>query len=222
MDSSESLAPRLEYSLLSPSMTAGDAAAGCALAARLGLACVTVRPIDVEAAVRTAGRFPVASVVDFPHGHGTTAAKLYAAQDLLRRGAREIETPLSTAKLADRQFQYLEMEMYQLAQACHQAGAILKATLDTPALDEELILLACRILRRAECDWVALTSLESIGLVKTHARERLLLKAPPASTLEAALAALDQGCQRIETPCPEALLEAWARRAAPAAGPASA
>ncbi len=222
MEISESLAARLEYSLLAPTLTASDAAAGCALASRLGLACVTVRPIDVEAAVRVvSGAVPVASVVDYPYGFGTTSSKLYAATDLLRRGAREIETPLSLAKLRDRQFQYLEMEMHQLARACHESGAVLKVSLDTPALDEELLMLACRILRRAECDYVALSSLASIDLLKTHSRDRLLLKAPAATGLDATVAALDQGCRRVESENPESLLQAWSERAAAAAHPAA-
>ncbi len=220
METSESLAGRLEYSLLAPSLTASEAAAGCSLAARLGLACVTVRPIDVEAAVRVvSGAVPVAGVVDYPHGFGTTSSKLYAASDLLRRGAREIETPLSLAKLRDRQFQYLEMEMLQLARACHEAGAVLKVSLDTPALDDELLMLACRILRRAECDYVSPSGMSSIELLKTHSRDRLLLKAPAVTDLESALAALDQGCRRVETPTPESLLQSWSERAAATPNP---
>jgi len=80
----------------------------------------------------------VGSVAGFPHGSTTTAAKLYEARDLLRRGAREIDMVLNIGKLISRQFQYVEMELAQMAEACHDAGAILKVIFENAYLTDEL------------------------------------------------------------------------------------
>jgi deoxyribose-phosphate aldolase len=187
----------------------------CAAAIRSGISRLTVRPCDVEAAARTFSGARIGSVVDAPYGFSTTPGKLYAAREVLRRGAREIETPINFGKLASRQFQYLEAELLQMSQACREFGATLKVSVPAAGLTDELKMLTCRILRRAECDFLSIPSLESIDLWKTHARERLRIKlAAPASSLDAVLAALSQGCERIEAADPAAVRREWTERAA--------
>ncbi len=221
MEAFGQLAQYLEYSLLAPELSEDAILRSCAAAIRSGIPCVFVRPSDVEAAARTFSGIRIGSVVDFPHGFSTTPSKLYAARDVLRRGAKEIETPINFGKLASRQFQYLEAELLQMSQACREFGAILKVSVPSSGLTEELQILSCRILRRAECDYLSLPSLDSLDLWKTHARERLRLKsATPASSLDAALAALSQGCDRIEIRDPTALRREWDERfAAQQGGP---
>ena len=220
----EQFAQWVDYSLLAPELTEDSVLRGCAAAARAGIACVLVRPSDVEAALRAAsGAVTVGSVVDYPYGFGTTASKLYAARDLLRRGAREIETPINLSKLVSRQFQYLEAELLQMAQACRESGAVLKVSAPASGLTEELQMLICRILRRAGCDYVSVGSLDSLPVWKTHARERLRIKAgAPLASLEDALSAIAQGCGRVETSAPESLRVEWEQRASATPGGAEA
>ncbi len=188
---------------------------GCAAAIRSGISRLIVRPCDVEAAARTFAGALFGSVVDAPYGFSTTPSKLYAAREVLRRGAREIETPINFGKLASRQFQYLEAELLQISQACREFGAVLKVSVPPAGLTDELKMLTCRILRRAECDFLNIPSLESIDLWKTHARDRLRIKlAAPASSLDAVLTALSQGCERVEAAGPAALRREWTERAA--------
>ena len=211
MTTHEDLAKRIDVSLLSAALTEDAVRHACKQSATLGLACCIVRPTDVEIAVRAAGpSLRVGSVVDYPYGFSTTSAKLYAARDLLRRGAREIETPMSLGKLLDRQFQYLESELQQMAQACHESGAALKVTIDSSALDDELLLLCCRILRRAEVDFLSNSTLDRLELLKTHSRDRLQIKiSAPFGDLDATLAACERGVARLEAADPAALLGAW-------------
>ncbi len=220
MTTHDDLAKRIDCSLLAAALTEDAVRHGCKQAARLSLACCIVRPTDVEIAIRAAGpSLAVGSVVDYPFGFSTTSAKLYAARDLLRRGAREIETPMNLGKLLERQFQYLESEMLQMAQASHESGAALKVSIDASALDDELLMLSCRILRRAEVDFLSTDSLDRFELLKTHARGRLQIKvSSPFDNLDDALAACENGLARLEAVDPSALLGAWAQRLAASAG----
>lgn len=216
MTTHDDLAKRIDCSLLAVTLTEDAVRGACKRAAQLALACCIVRPTDVEVALRAAGpALSIGSVVDFPYGYSTTSAKLYAARDLLRRGAREIETPMNLGKLLDRQFQYLESELQQMAQAGHESGAALKVSIDTSALDDELLMLSCRILRRAEVDFLSTPSLDRFDLLKSHARGRLQIKVTaPFGDLDAALAACENGLARLEAADPSALLAAWSQRLA--------
>lgn len=216
MTTHDELAQRIDCSLLAPALTEDAVRHACKQAARLSLACCIVRPADVEIAIRAAGSsLRVGSVVDYPYGFSTTSAKLYAIRDLLRRGAREIETPMNLGKLLDRQFQYLESELQQMAQASHESGAPLKVIVDASALDDELLLLCCRILRRAEVDFLSTSTLDRFELLRTHSRDRLRIKAAaPFGDLDEALSACENGLARLEAADPSALLGAWNQRLA--------
>ena len=215
----EDLAQAIEFPLNAPQNTETDVAQGCELAKRYGIASVLVRPCDVELVARWLGGSSVAlcASLDMPHGELTTAAKAYAARDLLRRGAKEIETAMNTGKLISRQFQYLEIELLQMAEACHQAGAILKVALETQYLNEELQIVACRIAKRAGADFLAAPTLPDITLLKTYARDRTKLKACAAPPdLDSVLAFQQAGCVRIECAQMAAVLDAWKTKLAEA------
>ena len=133
------LAKMIDHSLVRPELTDDDVIAGCRLARQYDVASVSVRPCDVELAVRelAGSSVKVGSVAGFPHGSTTTAVKLYEARDVLRRGAREIDMVLNIARLRSRQFQYVETELLQMADTCHKEGALLKVNgRDTPYQDQ--------------------------------------------------------------------------------------
>ena len=174
-----------------------------------------VRPSDVDLVARwmTGSGVRLGAIVDSPHGYSTTAAKTYAARDLLRRGVQEIDTVMNTGKLVSRQFQYLETELLQMADACHQSAALLKVNLESEFLTEELNIIACRIARRAGADYIGTNKLEDVPLLLSHARDRLKIKCHgQIGDLDAALAFREAGCARIEIAEPISILEAWKAR----------
>lgn len=206
------LAGLIEYALTRSELSEEDVARGCEVAKQYSMASVIIRPSDVDLVARWVAGSGVrlSALVDSPHGHSTTAAKLYAARDLLRRSAQEIDTVINTGKLVSRQFQYLETELLQMAESCHQSGALLKVNLESEYLTEELKIVACRIARRAGADYIGTNKLEDVALLLSHSRDRLKIKSSaPIVDLETALSARDAGCSRIELADPVAILEAW-------------
>jgi deoxyribose-phosphate aldolase len=216
----EDLAQRIDHSLVRPELTDEDIAAGCRLALDYRVAAVFVRPSDADFAVRMLEGSSVkpGSVVGFPHGSSTTAVKLYEARDLLRRGVQEIDMVLNIGKLLSRQFQYLEMEVLQIAKACHENGAVLKVILENAYLTEDLKIIACKICKRAEADF-AKTSTgfapggstpQDLVLMKRVLKDYCGLKAASGiRTLEAALEAYRLGADRIGATHTAAILDEW-------------
>jgi deoxyribose-phosphate aldolase len=212
---SADLAGLIDYALTRTQLSEADVARGCELAKQHAVASVIVRPSDVDLAARwmAGSGVQLGSLADSPHGYSTTAAKTYAARDLLRRGVQEIDTVMNTGKLVSRQFQYLETELLQMAEACHQSGALLKVNLESEFLTEELNIIACRIARRAGADYIGTSKLEDVALLLSHSRDRLKIKChAPIGDLERALGFQSAGCARIEIAEPIPVLEAWKAR----------
>jgi deoxyribose-phosphate aldolase len=216
----------IDHSLLRPELTDEQVLEGCRVANQYNVASVTVRPSDVDAAVRwmsPSGGVPVGSVAGFPHGSQTTAAKLYEARDLLRRGAREIDMVLNIGKLVSRQFQYVEVELAQMAEACHDSGAILKVIFENAYLTDELKIVACKIATNTGCDFVKTSTgfaptgatLEDLRLMRAHSGPNVQVKAAGGvRTLEKAIEVYEAGCARFGATATVAILETWKARLA--------
>ena len=216
----EALAKLIDHSLLRPELSDDDVRAGCALAASYNVASVTVRPADVDIAMRELRGTSVAvgSVAGFPHGSSNTPAKLYEARDLIRRGAREIDMVINIGKLISRQWPYIETELVQMSKACHAEGAILKVILETAYLTDELKIVACKIAKRAAVDYVKTSTgfapagytLGDLRLLYAKCHPSVKVKAAGGvRTLEAALAVYQAGADRFGATQTAAILDAW-------------
>lgn len=210
----------IDHSLVRPELTDAQVIEGCELARRYRVATVSVRPCDIETAVRILDGSPVkvGSVAGFPHGSSTTAVKLYEARDALRRGAREIDMVISLPRLLSRQFQYVETELLQMADACHQEGALLKVIFENAWLTDELKIVACRMCARAGVDF-AKTSTgfapsgytpEDVRLMRAHLPPEIGVKAAGGvRTLERLKEARQAGATRSGATATAAILDAW-------------
>jgi len=215
----EDLAGLIEHALLRTELPEEEVVRACGAAKHYQIASVILRPSDVELGARaiTGSSVRAGAEAAGPHGYSATSAKLYEARDLLRRGAQEIDTVMNTGKLVSRQFQYLETELLQMAESCHQSGAVLKVNLESEYLTEELKIVACRVARRAGADFIGTTKAEDVPLLKTHSRDRLKIKMSLAhSDLDTLIALRDAGCLRIQVNDPRAVLDAWKAKLAEA------
>jgi len=219
----DGLAKMIDHSLVRPELTDEQVVAGCELAKRYQVASVSVRPCDVELAVRRLDGSGVAvgSLAGFPHGSSTTAVKLYEIRDVLRRGAKEVDMVINISKLLSRQFQYVEMELLQSTEECHKQGALLKVIFENAYLNDELKIIACRISARKEVDFVKTSTafaptgytIEDLKLMRKHSPERVGVKAAGGvRTLEKALEVYEVGCSRFGATATASILDAWKAR----------
>ena len=221
----EDLARLIDHSLVKPELSDEQVVEGIELAKRCGVASVSVRPCDIDLAVRTLQGSPVkaGSVSGFPHGSPNTATKLYETRDLLRRGAREIDMAIAISKLISREFQHVQTELLQMSELCHKEGALLKVILETGYLTDELQIIACRCCERAEVDFVRTSTgfgprgcaIEDIKLMRKYVPEEIGVKAAGGlRTVDQVLEVYALGCTRIGTTATAAILDEWKARVA--------
>ena len=225
LETYEALAKLIDLPLVRPELSDDEVRDGCELAVRCGIAAAVVRPCDVDIAVRClrGTGVAVASTSGFPHGSSTTAAKLYETRDLIRRGAREIDFVVNIGKLISRQFPYIETELVQAAKACHEEGAILKVVIETAYLAEDLKLIACKLAKRAEADFVSTSSgfapkgytSADLDLIYRKVQGRAKMKAGHGiQKLDHALDVYQRGADRMGSQHPAEVLDAWRERLA--------
>jgi len=226
----EAFAALIDHPLVKPDLTDEQVVEGLQMAKRYGIACVSVRPCDIDLAVRTlqGGSVKPGAVCGFPHGSQNTATKLYEARDLLRRGAREIDMVVAISKLLSREFQHVQMELLQMSELCHKEGALLKVILENAYLTDELKIIACRCCERAEVDFVKTSTgfaptgytVEDVKLMRKHLPEEIGVKAADGlRTVDQVLEVYELGCTRIGTTATAELLDEWKARLIAAAAP---
>lgn len=228
----EDLAGMIDHMLVSPVLANDKVVEGLEIAKRYRVASATVRPCDIDLAVRTlqgSGVRP-ASVCGFPHGTSNTAAKLYELRDLLRRGAKEIAMVVAIPKLLSREFQHVQTELDQAAESCNQAGAHLKVMLESAWLTKELKIIALICCERAGVDLVATSTGfgpagftdEDFALMREHLPEEIGIEAVGAiDTVDEVIRLRDLRCARVGVTGSVAILDEWKARLA-ATTPASA
>ena len=221
----EQLAKMIDHALVRPELDDEHVIEGCKLAGRYNVATVSVRPSDIDLAVGVleGSDVKVGSIAGFPHGSQNTAVKLYEARDLLRRGAKEIDMVLNIGKLLSRQFHYVENELLQMAETCHEEGALLKVIFENAYLTDELKIVACKISKRTRVDFVKTSTgcaptgatMEDVELMVKHCEPRVKVKAAGGiDTLDKAMEVYNLGCTRIGSSATAAILDAWKQRLA--------
>jgi deoxyribose-phosphate aldolase len=222
----QQLAQAIDFHLLDPALTEEQLYEGCRWARNWKVGTVVVRPSDVDLAIRwlraDGSDLRVAGTVSFPHGASTTSTKLYETHDVLRRGANEVEVVMNLGKIAARHFQYTEYEFLQLAEACHKAGAKIKAIFDTPLMTDEAKIVCAKICKRSSVDFASIAtgyagagwSARDLDILLWKCAPFTEVKATGIPNLEEALAVYQAGVTRIGTRWPEVILEAWEKHLA--------
>ncbi len=222
----DDLARMIDLPLVRPDLTVERVAGGLELAKRYGIICASVRPSDLEMAVRVLEGSPVkpGSTVGFPHGTQTTSTKLYEARDLLRRGARELDVVVAIPNLLSREFEYVQVELAQLSDICHRENALIKVILENAYLTDELKIIACRCCERAQVDFVKTSTgfapggctLADVKLMRQYLPEAIGVKAAGGlRTLDQIMEAYQAGASRIGTGSAAAILDEWKARLEP-------
>src|SRR5690606_20028499 len=109
----------------------------CEIAAHLEVASVCLLPYFVETASKILDGTPVlvSTVVAFPHGAESTAAKVRAARAALSEGARELDCVINLSRVLSGEFSAVEREIHALTETCHQDGARIKVIFENCYLD---------------------------------------------------------------------------------------
>ena len=197
----------VDHTLLRQTATWAEIRKLCDDAMKYDTASVCIPPCYVkEACDYMGGRIPVCTVVGFPNGNATTAAKEFEAKEALANGAEEIDMVINIGWLKDRKYDLVENEIRTLKAACGKK--ILKVIIETCFLTDEEKIKMCDIVTSAGADYIKTSTgfggggatLEDIKLFSEHVGENVKIKAAGGiSSLEDAKKFLALGADRLGT-----------------------
>ncbi|MBQ9346148.1 MAG: deoxyribose-phosphate aldolase [Oscillibacter sp.] len=105
-----------------------------------------------QAAEYVAGKLPVCTVIGFPNGYDTTAAKAFMAADAVRNGASEVDMVINLGWVKDGKWDDVLDEIKAVREAC--AGKVLKVIIETCFLTEEEKVKMCEIVTVSGADFI--------------------------------------------------------------------
>jgi len=228
-----SLARLIDHSLLHPTLTDGDCARGCELAAGLGTASVCVKPHAVAAArkILSGSGTAVCAVNSFPHGNAAVSIKAAEAALAVDDGATEIDSVVTLGKVLGEEWDDVAAEIKTINETVTGRGALLKVIFEIDFLEDGHVKKLCEIC--SNCGVAFVKTSTGFGFVKradgtysaggaTERAVRLMRASCPASvgvkaaggirTLDDLLAARSWGANRIGTSSTKAILEEARRR----------
>jgi len=217
------LAAIIDHTLLKPEAANADVERACRESVEHGFGCVMLNPTHVALAssLLSGQRVKVGSVVGFPFGATTTAAKRYEALEAIKLGAQEIDMVINIGALKSGDRARVEADIRGLVDLTHDNGALLKITIETGLLSLEEKILACQLALAAGADFVKSSTGFSAGgavaadisLMRGVAGDKMGVKASGGiRTLADARAMIEAGANRIGTSSGPAIVEAARRQ----------
>ena len=152
MDIQEILS-KVDHTLLKQTAVWEDIRALCDEGLQYHCASVCIPACYVKPAAQyLKGELPVCTVIGFPNGYSTTAAKCFEAAEALENGAEEIDMVINIGWLKAGEDQKVEDEIRAVKKAC--GAKILKVIIETCLLTEEEKIRMCRIVSRSGADFI--------------------------------------------------------------------
>lgn len=148
------IAGMIDHAILKPELTRPEVDAQLDTTARYRIFSVCVRPSDVaHAAARLADTgVAVGTVIGFPHGTTSTAAKVAEARQAVADGAAELDMVLNVGRLRSGLTGDVEADIRAVVEAGH--GRVVKVILETALLSDDDIVAGCRASERAGATFV--------------------------------------------------------------------
>ncbi len=196
---------RVDHTLLKPEATWAQIKDLCDEAMEFGCAAACLPPAFVkQAADYVQGNLKLCTVIGFPNGYSTLAAKIFETKDAVENGASEIDLVLNQGLIKDRQWKLIREEMEGVKAAC--LGRPLKVILETCLLSEAEKIKLCQLATKVGVAYVKTSTgfstggatREDVALLRAHLPETVKIKASGGiRTLDDAQAFLDLGADRL-------------------------
>ncbi len=151
---------------------------------KFGTASVCIPPSFVKEASEYAdGRLPICTVIGFPNGYSSTAAKVFEAEDAVKNGADEIDMVINIGMLRAKKYDGVLSEIKAVREA--SKGRILKVIIETCLLTEEEKVKMCELVSESGADYIKTSTgfssggatREDIALFAANVKNGLKIKA---------------------------------------------
>ncbi len=94
----------------------------------------------------------ICTVIGFPNGYSTTAAKCFETADAVKNGADEIDMVINIGWLKEKRYDDLLAEIKAVKEAC--SGKLLKVIIETCLLTDEEKVRMCEIVSQSGADYI--------------------------------------------------------------------
>ena len=183
MDIKEILS-KCDHTLLAQTATWEQIKAICDDGMTYGTASVCIPACYVKQAKAYVGdRLAICTVIGFPNGYSTTAAKCFETADAVKNGADEIDMVINIGWLKDGRYDDLLAEINAVKEAC--GGKLLKVIIETCLLTDAEKIRMCEIVSASGADYIKTSTgfstggatKEDVALFAAHVSPRLKIKA---------------------------------------------
>jgi len=178
----------IEHTNLKPDCTNVEVVKLCEEAIEHGFYGVCVSPYFVQLAKKTIKKNPVKiiTVVGFPLGYSTVAAKVEEAKKAIISGADEVDMVMNIAAFKSDDFATVLNDIQAVTTACHLQNKIVKVIIETAYLSNEEIEKACRLCMDCEVDFVKTSTGFAPTGATVEAVELMRKTLPPKIKIKAA------------------------------------
>jgi deoxyribose-phosphate aldolase len=203
----EQVAKTIDHSLLRPELTVSDVEKGCDLASHYQVASVCVRPTDVAPSARLlhGSGVEVGTVIGFPHGSHTTAAKVFEAQHALADGATELDMVINIGWLRSGEDRRVEDDIRAVVEAS-VGRALVKVILENAYLNDDEKVRGSKLTEAAGADFVKTSTgfapsgatIEDLKLMRASVSNAVQIKAAGGvRSLDSLLEVMSVGVTRV-------------------------
>ena len=144
---------KCDHTLLAQGATWKEIQAICDDGIRYECASVCIPASYVKpAAAYVEGKLAICTVIGFPNGYDTTAAKCFMASDAVDNGAEEVDMVINIGWVKDRKWDELLSEIKAIKAACK--GKLLKVIIECCLLTDEEKIKLCEIVTASGADYI--------------------------------------------------------------------
>ena len=198
---------RVDHTLLAQGATWNEIKAICDDGVKYGCASVCIPASYVkQAAEYVDGKIAVCTVIGFPNGYDTTAAKCFMASDAVANGADEVDMVINIGWAKDGLWERITEEIAAVKAACN--GKLLKVIIETCLLTDEEKIALCKCVSDSGADYIktstgfskAGATFHDVELFAAHVAPHVKIKAAGGiSSLEDAEKFIELGASRLGT-----------------------
>ena len=206
MELSEILAA-CDHTLLAQTATWADIRAICDDGMKYHTASVCIPASFVKQAKEYVGdKLTICTVIGFPNGYDTTAAKCFMATDAVDNGAGEVDMVINIGWAKEGKWDEITSEIAAIKKACK--GRLLKVIIETCLLTDEEKIALCKCVSDSGADYIktstgfstAGATFHDVELFAKHVAPHVKIKAAGGiSSLEDAEKFMELGASRLGT-----------------------
>lgn len=198
---------KLDHTLLKQTSTWEQIQKICDEGMEFRTASVCIPPCFVKRAKEyVQGKVAICTVIGFPNGNMTTAAKVFETEDAVKNGADEIDMVINVGDVKAGDYEKVLVEIQAIKEAC--CGKLLKVIIETCLLTDEEKIKMCEVVTNSGADYIKTSTgfstggatFEDVALMRKHVGTWVKVKAAGGiSSVEDAEKFIELGADRLGT-----------------------